>query len=100
MTPRQLELALRKQRLQIRSAALREELAGQALAVAPLFVVGDVLREAGRWLRRHPEALVAVGAALLVARPRLLVRWGRRGIVAWQTWRKARAWLEARRRAP
>ena len=97
MTAQFVELALRKQRLQIKSAVQREALAGHALALKPIFGVGDTLRSGAFWVRRHPEAIVAVGAALLVVRPRALFRWTRRGVVAWQTWQRMRAWLEARR---
>ena len=97
MTSPQVQLALRKQRLQIKSAVEREELAGQALALTPLFTAGDTLRNGALWVRRHPEVLVAAGAVLLVARPRALFRWTRRGVVAWQSWQRMRAWLETRR---
>ena len=41
MSPQQVELALKKQRLQLKSAALRSEFAGHAMAFAPLFAIGD-----------------------------------------------------------
>ena len=93
----EVELALKKQRLQLRSAALRAEIAGHAAGFAPLFAVGDTLCDGAFWLRRHPELAAAAGVALLVARPRAAFRWARRGIVAWQTWNQVRAWLAARR---
>lgn len=98
MSPRQVELALRKQRLQLRSAALRDEFAGHGAAFAPLFAAGDGIREGFHWLRRHPEALVAPVVALAVARPRVLFRWARRSVVAWQAWGRLQAWLASRRR--
>jgi len=98
--PQQVELALKKQRLQIKSAALREELAGHALALAPLFAVGDRLYGGALWLRRHPEVVVAASAVLLVARPRAVFRWARRAAVVWQGWRRVGAWLEARHNVP
>jgi hypothetical protein len=55
----------------------------------------DVVREGARWLGRHPEWLVGTAVALLVARPRLLLRWARRGFFAWQVWRKVREWRPA-----
>lgn len=96
MSP-QVELALKKQRLQLRSAALRDEFAGHGAAFAPLFAAGDNVREGFRWLRRHPEALVATVVALAVARPRVLFRWARRSVIAWQAWGRLQAWLESRR---
>lgn len=99
MTPRQVELVLRKQRLQLRSAALRGEFAGHAAAFAPLFDAGDRLREGYRWLKRHPQALVAAAVAVAVARPRALFRWGRRSVIAWQAWSRLQGWLGDRRAA-
>lgn len=93
----EVELALRKQRLQLRSAALRGEIAGHAAYFAPWFVAGDKLHEGVRWVRRNPEIAAAAGVAVLVARPRAAFRWVRRGVVAWQTWNQVRAWLAARR---
>jgi len=98
MSPHQVELALKKQRLQLRSASLREELAGHVAPFIPLFAAGDRLRDGALWLRRHPQVTAAVAVALLAARPRAVFRWGRRGIFAWQAWTRLRAWLEAHHR--
>jgi len=95
----EVALALKKQRLQLRSAALRIELAGHAAAFAPVFATGDKVCAGAHWLRRHPEVGVAVGVALVVARPRAVWRWSRRGFVVWQAWNRARAWLDDKRRA-
>lgn len=100
MSPQQVELALKKQRLQFKSAALREEFAGHAAAFIPLFVAGDRLRDGALWLRRHPEVTVAATVALLVARPRAVFRWGRRSVFAWQAWTRLRDWLAAHHRSP
>ncbi|WIM04954.1 MAG: YqjK-like family protein [Candidatus Nitricoxidivorans perseverans] len=95
MNPRFIDLALRKQRLQLQSAALRNDLARHVAPLAPAFGVADRVREGFRWLRRHPEAVVAGTVALLAARPRRLFRWARRGVIAWQAWRKLRGLLDA-----
>lgn len=96
MTPPSLELALRKQRLQIRSGQLRGEFAEAAVAFQPLFAAGDKLRAGAHWLRAHPEVGLAAGVALLAARPRSLLKWTRRSLFAWQGVRRARSWLEHR----
>lgn len=90
-----IELALKKQRLQQRSAALRAEIAVHAAHVAPWLAAGDKLRDGAVWLRRHPAVVVGSAFALLAARPRAVVRWARRSFVAWQAWRRVRAWLVA-----
>ena len=97
MNARRLELALRKQRLQLRSAQLRADFAADAAAFEPLFVAGDRVRDAAHWLKRHPELPVAAGVALLVARPRRLLGWARRGLFAWQAARRLRLWFDRRR---
>jgi hypothetical protein len=90
-----IELALKKQRLQLKSEALRERWAAQALALQPVCRAGDGVRKVVAWTRRHPQALVAGSVALLVARPRAVIRWGRRTVLAWRSWRRLRGWLNA-----
>lgn len=94
MSPRQVELALKKQRLQIRSAALRDEFSAYAAGWAPVFALADRGRSALRWLRRHPVLPAALLAAFLAARPRTVLRWAERGFVAWQALRKLRSILQ------
>lgn len=94
-----LELALRKQRLQLRSAALRDELAIHAQALEPLCEAGDRVRDGFRWLGRHPEAVAGITVALLVAKPRAVLRWAQRGFFAWRLSAKVRGWLGAGTRA-
>lgn len=96
MNARLVELALKKQRLQFRSEALRERWQGHARGLCPVFDGVDRLGDGARWLWRHPEVFVATAVALLVARPRAAWRWLRRGFVGWQVWRRGRAWLTAR----
>lgn len=90
MSPRLVELALKKQRLQIRSAALRADFSSHAAAWRPVFAIADQGQAALLWLRRHPAVPVAVLVALLVARPRVLLRWLKRGFFAWQALAKLR----------
>jgi hypothetical protein len=90
--PRDIELALKKQRLQLRSAALRQQMSGQAGALDPLFLTADRLNNGIGWLRRHPEAVVAAVVAIVVARPRRAFRWARRAFFAWQVWRRLQTW--------
>lgn len=95
----EVEFALKKQRLQFRSAELREQFADYALGVAPLLKAGDAVVDGVRWVRHHPEVVAAAGVAIAVARPRALFRWARRGVAAWQTWGRVRAWLDQRSQA-
>jgi hypothetical protein len=89
----QLDLALRKQRLQIHSDTLRERWQEHVSGLAPAFAAAEHVRSGASWLRRHPEVVAGAGVVLAVARPRALWRWARRGFMTWQVWRKALRWL-------
>jgi hypothetical protein len=77
-----LELALKKQRLQIAGDALRIDFARHAAGLAPAFAGADYAVEGVRWVRRNP--------------PKAAWRWARRAFVGWQAWRKLRDLLERR----
>ncbi len=94
MSPRELELALKKQRLQIQSAALRTHLARQARAFEPAFGAVDVVRTGYVWLRDRPQIWVAAAVAIAVAKPAVVWRWFKRGVVWWQAARQMRGWAE------
>jgi hypothetical protein len=91
-----LELALKKQRLQMQSAAQRDALAAAAVGIAPLFAAADLVSNGVRWLKRNPEWLAGGVVALLVARPRRVIRWAQRGLIAWQAWRRISRWRAER----
>jgi hypothetical protein len=90
---RQVELVLKKQRLQLRSAMLRDDIAAYAAGWAPAFALAERGRSALHWVRRHPVLPVMLLAAVLAARPRAMLRWAQRGFVAWQALRKLRSML-------
>lgn len=92
MNPKQLQLALDKQRLQMQSTTQRAALAVAGAGVAPLFAAADTVRDGFRWLVRNPVWVVGGVAVLVVAQPRRMARWVRRGIVAWQAWRRVQQW--------
>ena len=96
MNPTALELALKKQRLQIASESLRSDFGRYAAGLAPVFAGADYAVEGARWLRRHPQFVVAAAVALIVARPQRAWRWARRAFVGWQAWRKLRDFMEPR----
>jgi hypothetical protein len=77
---------------------LRQEFTARALVWQPAFALADRGRTAWLWLRRHPALPVAVLVALLVARPRALLRWTKRGFFAWQTLARLRDRLSAQLR--
>lgn len=93
---RELELALRKQRLMLKSDALRARLAGEAQVLLPAFVAADRVRDGWRWAKSHPEWVAATGALLVALRPRKVVRWVRGAYGAFRAWRRVRRWAEDR----
>jgi len=93
MNARMLELALKKQRLQLKSAMLREQWCAHARGLTPVLSAADRVRTGVAWLRRHPEVLVGAGVAVAVAKPRAVWRWLKRGVVVWQFWRRGQEWL-------
>ena len=89
---RDIELALRKQRLQMQSAALRERLASHAEGLVPALSLVDGVRSGWHWLWRHPLLPAVAGLALVALRPRASLRLLRRGVVIWQLLRRLRRW--------
>lgn len=95
MNPALIELALKKQRLQMQAATQRLQMAQHLQAFAPAFAAADAAHSAGRWLKAHPQWLAGAAVALLVARPRAAFRWLRRGFFAWRALRRAREALHS-----
>jgi hypothetical protein len=92
VSPGAIELALQKQRLQLKSAEQRGALMAAVAQLAPAFAVVDGVRDGFRWLRHHPEWLAGGIVTLLVVRPGAVLRLAERGFFAWQLWRKFSEW--------
>lgn len=88
-----LELALKKQRLVLASAALRQSLAEDARPLRPLLGAADTVAAGVRWIKARPGLVALATAVAVVSRPRFLLRWGRRGYLAWKTLRLVRTRL-------
>ena len=88
---RSIALALKKQRLQFESAALRQALARDMGGLVPIAIGIDRVRNGLAWLKERPRIAVAASVALLVARPRAAFRWLRRGFFAFRAWRALRS---------
>ncbi len=91
-----IELALKKQRLQIASDALRDDFGRYATGLMPLFSGADLTVEGVRWARRNPQLVAAAGVAFLVARPKRAWRWARRAFFGWQMLQKLRQFIPSR----
>lgn len=88
------DIALRRGRLLERIAGQRADLGRRMQPVKQVLdgvdrgVLG--VRRGARYLKNHPGIVVACLAALAVLKPRRVWRWGRRGFIAWRTWRALR----------
>lgn len=90
ISQRQLELALKKQRLQYRCAEQRRELARGLMPLLPAFALAETVRSGVRWAREHPALSAGMLVAIIVAKPRFAMRWARRAWLTWQAWCKLR----------
>jgi hypothetical protein len=88
------ELALRRERLLARSAALRLELVDRSSVLQRPLALADSARRGVHWLRTHPWWPLAGVALTLIARPRRALRWGVGVWSGWRSWRRVRAWIE------
>ena len=79
---------LKQHELLQRSAALRSELAAQGRGLRAPLMLADRLREAWRWLARHPAVPAVAVVALAVLRPRRAWRWTQRLWWGWRVWRQ------------
>jgi len=91
MKPELVALALRKQRLQMKAEIQREELLDGLAAVENVLDRVDRLRDGIDWLRHNAPVVSTIALLLLIARPRFTLRWLRRGIVAWQLFRRVKS---------
>lgn len=88
------DLERERGRLLERIAGQRRQLPVQLAPVAQLLQLGDKVVQtvhAGRdFVRRHPWAVGAFGALMVLRRPRSIGRWAKRGLFIWRGWRTAR----------
>jgi len=95
VNPKAVELALKKQRLQLQAAAQRVMILQALESASPAFGAAEKVRSGLRWAKSHPEWLAGIGIALLVARPRAFFRWARRGFFVWRSLRHLRSAVES-----
>lgn len=86
------KLALRRQALVMRSAALRETLAADGRHLAPVFEVADRVQDAWLWVNARPLAvvlpMVAVGVTWVVRKPSRVLTLPLRAWSLWRLWRR------------
>ena len=87
---RQQQLAARCTALQVRNAGLRGQLADASQVLQAPLALADRVLAGLRWLRLHPEWLLAGATTLLVLRPRRTWRLGLRLWSGWRLWQQLR----------
>ena len=90
MAKRDVELALKKQQLQMQSRQSRDDWDRNVQGIKPAFAGADAVQRGWAWLRAHPAVPVAVVVAVVVVKPALVWRIGRGAWVGWQAWRRYR----------
>jgi hypothetical protein len=86
-------LAAQRAALLLRSAQLREQLAGHAQVFRPAVRAADTVRAGAQWLRRNPGWTLLGAAALTgfaLVRPRAALRLATRAWSGWQLLRRVR----------
>jgi hypothetical protein len=98
MTSSADKLALRRHTLVMRSAALRQTLAGDCQALAPAFTVADRAQDVWLWVRERPLAvllpLVTVSVVWVVRKPTRLLTLPLRAWSIWRVWRRVATRLQ------
>lgn len=84
-------LARRRERLVLRSARLRGQLATELQTLQPALAWADRVQDAWLWLRAHPLAVAAGALTLVVWRPRRLLGLGLRAWSAWKLMQRLRS---------
>ena len=85
-------LAARCEALQARNAGLRRQLADDSQVLLAPLAVADRVLDGLRWLRSHPQWLLAAAAPLLILRPRRTWRLGMRLWSGWRLWQQVTHW--------
>ncbi len=94
-TEAEFELALRQQRLLLRSEALRGTIAVQAQALEAPLATADQVRAIAAWVYMQRLWFAGAAVVVLVVRPRRAWRVARFAWWLWRNARRARTWLAA-----
>ena len=90
MNPRQIDLALRKQRLQMRADAQRTDLTRRLAGIDGALDRVDSLRDNLAWAKDKIPLLSVALLVVLAAKPKLALRLAKRAWVGWLLVRQAR----------
>lgn len=92
---RLLELATRRGELMGLIAVQRARLADDMRPLTATIAVADRALARVDWLKRHPLVIAVLFAALVIAKPRWVLRWSERGFLLWRGWKALRARFSA-----
>ncbi len=81
------QIRARRAQLLARAAVQRERLSVQLQPWETPLALVDKSIAAARYVRRHPQWIVAAVVLLIVLRPRRALSWARNGLIAWRAWR-------------
>jgi hypothetical protein len=90
MDPRQIDLALRKQKLQMRADAQRTDITRRLAGIDGALDRVDSLRDHLAWAKDKIPVLSVALLVVLAAKPRLTLRLAKRAWVGWLLVRQAR----------
>ena len=90
MDPRQVELSLRKQKLQLRAEAQRADITQRLAGIDGALDRVDSLRDNLAWAKDKIPVLSVALLVVLAAKPRLTLRLAKRAWVGWLLVRQAR----------
>lgn len=90
MDPRLVEIALRKQRLQLRAEAQRDDMVRRLSGIDAALDRLDAAREHLAWAKERAPLLSIAALTILALKPRLTLRLARRAWVGWLLLRQAR----------
>ena len=99
MQARLIELHLQRGRLRERIAMQRTTLAQQLAPIHGRFALPQrlarLVQDGKAVVQRHPLIATAAAAAIVLLKPRFVLRWAKRGVMAWRTWRTVSGLLPA-----
>jgi len=90
---KQNDLALRQQRLLVRSAQLRLVLGDQAQVLRRPLALADQAKAGLQWLCRNPQWPLGALVFVVLVRPRRALVWGGRLWWGWKTFKQTQKWL-------
>lgn len=89
MNRRLAQIHARRERLVVKAAAQRDEVALLLAPWAGPLALADKGVAAAAYVHAHPGLVLVAVAALVVASPKRALRWARRAYVAWRGYRWA-----------